>query len=1119
MPVIAKLKNLEDVELVEASQETFTITTQSPVVTKYAKFTIGWRSLNNTQNQGVDGGKESEINEGFLTDDLNELNSVEFSFSIANSPNTTNGKRYYDRLEISDTLPEGAVFIPEDNPGWTFDETTRIASYSYIDSSSSGFLLSLRNFYSGSNLIVLKLKFPNQEINKILTNEIEVEAFPKNKPDYEASYTSSDTITFKLKVTEETPPPSTFKHYKSVNPSKYYDYQVDRNKTQEWTLRVTNSANPSTHADLNLENVKVLDRNLDSALMYTGLQFSTSEAPEGPVNVIVTYNDDSSEIVASNLDVSNGQVLTFTNSEEIKTILVEFSDKTYLAPESIFSFKVRTELKDKDTNVLTETESYRHLYNSADFSGKSTNGTSHSGSSSVYFSFYEIVPSVSLYKNLLSPKQNYFINDEVTYNLGVSAHSFVGSVHEAKINKIVDILPDGLEYIDGSASLRVPTSTEISTEMQRGTSLYEPEVIFNYMGTGHTALIWEFKPFSFTDTTYRSRYNGVYNISYRTKITEITKQGVNRNTAYLSWLNTDEISPFNSAIDDQFDLNDNQVTTDKITHAVARINYVPPRELIVRKAVKGSLNTNFILPPSTGLSEIGTEMTYQFSLFNNSIMDVTTLHVLDLLPIEGDKTVSEDITLEISNRIDRGSTFPLKLSGPIFSPTGYKIMYTLDDSSTYDDIKEFYRSAQWFETVDDYSQVSAVRIELVEGHVLASGEEQIFNVTFNTPNNPDLTNEDKAVNSFGIAISDELDFFESNLSTVKLVKYEVDGYVFKDINTDGIFTNEDDVFEEHVVLLEDAQGNPVLDLNGNPIHAMTNDEGNYHFDVFREGNYRVRIVTPRNYEKIETSNPSVENESHILQGDDLYHTDTFSLNRNNLKETRNGGYVQVAKDVTVTKTWVNGPTEYPDITVQLYRNNEVYGDTITISYPETEYTWLGLSLYDSQGNLYEYTVDEVNTPENYEKVVDGTTITNTYQSPKIEVTVNKVWVDGPSDYPVIEVQLYRDGEAYGNPIELDGHEQNPWSYTWTGLAATDINGIEYVYSIDELTVPEGYTKHIDGLTITNIFDNPEEPEIPEEPGVELPETGTSYPWHQSAAMLLIGGGLLLLLVKRKRNNG
>jgi LPXTG-motif cell wall-anchored protein len=130
-----------------------------------------------------------------------------------------------------------------------------------------------------------------------------------------------------------------------------------------------------------------------------------------------------------------------------------------------------------------------------------------------------------------------------------------------------------------------------------------------------------------------------------------------------------------------------------------------------------------------------------------------------------------------------------------------------------------------------------------------------------------------------------------------------------------------------------------------------------------------------------------------------------------------------------------------------------------------------------------------------------------------------VWVDGPSDYPVIEVQLYRDGEAYGNPIELDGLEQNPWTYTWTGLAATDINGIEYVYSIDELTVPEGYTKHIDGLTITNIFDNPEEPEIPEEPGVELPETGTSYPWHQSAAMLLIGGGLLLLLVKRKRNNG
>ena len=55
------------------------------------------------------------------------------------------------------------------------------------------------------------------------------------------------------------------------------------------------------------------------------------------------------------------------------------------------------------------------------------------------------------------------------------------------------------------------------------------------------------------------------------------------------------------------------------------------------------------------------------------------------------------------------------------------------------------------------------------------------------------------------------------------------------------------------------------------------------------------------------------------------------------------------------------------------------------------------------------------------------------------------------------MQLYAGETAQGAAVELN--EANNWSYIWTGLA-DKADGEKIIYKVDEVTVPEGYTKTV-----------------------------------------------------------
>ena len=115
--------------------------------------------------------------------------------------------------------------------------------------------------------------------------------------------------------------------------------------------------------------------------------------------------------------------------------------------------------------------------------------------------------------------------------------------------------------------------------------------------------------------------------------------------------------------------------------------------------------------------------------------------------------------------------------------------------------------------------------------------------------------------------------------------------------------------------------------------------------------------------------------------------------------------------------------------------------------------WLKLDKYKA-GKEIKYTITE-DTVAGYESDVQGYKVTNTHKLLTTEFTASKSWADGENQDGVrptsVKLQLYADGTPEGEVVVLNGQEETPWSYTWTGLQKL-VDGKAIVYTVVE--VPE-----------------------------------------------------------------
>lgn len=135
------------------------------------------------------------------------------------------------------------------------------------------------------------------------------------------------------------------------------------------------------------------------------------------------------------------------------------------------------------------------------------------------------------------------------------------------------------------------------------------------------------------------------------------------------------------------------------------------------------------------------------------------------------------------------------------------------------------------------------------------------------------------------------------------------------------------------------------------------------------------------------------------------------------------------------------------------------------------FVFADLDKYNDNGAMYSYALDE-NTQDldQYITKVVGSTITNTYDSEKTSMHVEKIWLnDEKDDRPgYIDVTLYRNGKEY-DKIRLSEDAAGKWYYEWPKLDANYEWTVKEDYQIPDYY--EGwyeYTSVVDG-TYVKIF--------------------------------------------------
>lgn len=163
-----------------------------------------------------------------------------------------------------------------------------------------------------------------------------------------------------------------------------------------------------------------------------------------------------------------------------------------------------------------------------------------------------------------------------------------------------------------------------------------------------------------------------------------------------------------------------------------------------------------------------------------------------------------------------------------------------------------------------------------------------------------------------------------------------------------------------------------------------------------------------------------------------YSEDTFTITNS---------YIPGQVSKTVSKVWDDENNQdgirSDSVTVQLYADGKAYGAPVELNEDNGwAYTWQGLA-EKSAGTTIVYTVGEITEIDQYTTTYSDDTfiITNSHVPNDPEETVTKVWDDNDNKDgkrpDSVTVQLYANGKAYGDPVELNA--ANNWTHTWGSL--------------------------------------------------------------------------------------
>ena len=1024
---------------------------------------------------------------------IEKTTSVPFAFLLDGMRGQYNGAyRQLESATITDKLPtytdkdgktRTAVLDTEKSEGWVDNGDGTVSKTFVADENKN-----VQSYHSDlmqkiQDKSFLYLKFPDLVMEKDqtledvlvkdLTNTASVVGIPAERGEGEPDVTAEDSLIFRL-TSRDLEGKGAFAKQAEGN---VYDSTDYKSANYKWLLKY-NNITPFAQ-----KNIVFYDEQVDSRLKFTKIEYTRMMIGiygNGPLinqyvkRIILTMEDGSTKEIQPEADKDGFGSTDLTKYGTVVGWKMEMKDDFELPSGQGIFITTYTAFKDPEKTHIDQNDETKNVYeNTGRITYKTQSGTDRDQSAKWKFKLLPLIENVELTKN--TDYNNVQFTDGKTIRFALSAENVrLDPGKDYKDLRVIDLFDPNTLDIDFN---------NLDQYFDKNGRYYSPwyksyEVIENYHNSGRSALIFHLDQKEFIkrslETGGQVRLPFIY-----TKLKGKDDGGIFTNHIYMAgeglW-DLETANPNKVAVDN-FDLNNNGSTTDKIPHAESNYTIVAAEGVYSRKFIAKNDDLSDA-STVTRTFKPGETFNYKLTIKNNTDTPVENTVIFDALPKVGDVN-----TLDASAR---KTEYTVSLRGPITAPEGWTAYYTTDTTVTASTMAQAADKDIWSTDVTDYSQVTGIKIVANEGTTIGARSQVDIAVPVVNPSELtdqvkqlmlDRTEDNKdnggrsgvvqAHNQFGYKAKGHEGNRESNTVTAQI--FSASFHVKK--------VDKDDTSKG----LAGAEFN-LLDASGAVLATQVSDkDGNVAFTTLTEGTYTLKETkAPTNYKLDETEHAVVVTYDADQQ---IYHvtidgeaigskaSPKLITNENDIK------YL----NLEATKVWddqdnVEG-LRPESIEFQLYKNGTAEGNPVALSAgSDWKVTFSNLPDKDSNGNLISYTVKEVKVPTYYTvdkeeaQFVDGkATITNKRTPETTEVTVKKVWDDAKNQDGLrpasITVHLLANGEKV-QTATVSG-EGETWSHTFTNLPVYK-NGQKIIYTVTEDTVAN-YSTAIDGTTITNTY--------------------------------------------------
>jgi len=583
-------------------------------------------------------------------------------------------------------------------------------------------------------------------------------------------------------------------------------------------------------------------------------------------NKLIGVNDDGSEeVIQANVPFETVNNITQMKSDSVP---ISMTPKYYKSIKLVFDDEVTISKYGEDAiglvleTKLTNTE-FTRLKNNMDANPNpsSTNVTNTGKVQSYSNGIWTTISSNAVYimreeyANMQLDKLSQTINGSTS-----SSITYTGNTMQYEMTVNYDhsfIFSQDRDVVDGKLIMLVDPELNFENVTVGDNAYFDldenPTEVANYAGTGKKAYIFDLNNFAF-----KKQQESIFkrdNIKVKFKPDSSLSPGEHKVEAILSWSNNTDrpkskdphtvYSKDNTNYLDIYDSNENGSTTDRLSRIEWKFNFVPPQSVIINKLEK--LESE---PDSAYRAKMKAEkdeiVQYRIMAYNNSGADASALHFIDVFPYVGDKNVVKDYA---GNYVDRGSKFATILQGPITASAGYTMYYSTDTpkGTLPENLANNWVSES---AITDWSQVTMFKAEMNPGVKLSRDERQYFTYKVKMPDTSNLDENDTSNNSIATWYGNNIDGANENInSKVGIIKYEVSGKAYYDVNDDGKYDTGD-------VLIANRPVKLIKD--GTVIAETTTDaNGDYAFknNITNAGGYTV-VAEMLTSDTMIASNPS-----------------------------------------------------------------------------------------------------------------------------------------------------------------------------------------------------------------------------------------------------------------------